>query len=132
MISWTRGNQLKFRAPCKITMLIKPVDIRYSNASFQKRKKTSQRAPSVDLTKIRMNDASWSVLVLLISTLPYAIVSSPKTPTVRTPSGPVRGLILRTAWHSMKYSSFKGIPYAKPPLGELRFKVKFEMHVQGE
>lgn len=63
------------------------------------------------------------VLALLISTFPYEITNSLKTPVVRTPSGPVRGLILRTVWHSIKYSSFKGIPYAKPPLGDLRFKV---------
>ncbi|XP_026300495.1 esterase B1 [Apis mellifera] len=62
------------------------------------------------------------VLALLISTFPYEITNSLKTPVVRTPSGPVRGLILRTVWHSIKYSSFKGIPYAKPPLGDLRFK----------
>lgn len=63
------------------------------------------------------------VLALLISTFPYEIANSLKTPVVRTPSGPVRGLISRTVWHSIKYSSFKGIPYAKPPLGDLRFKV---------
>lgn len=70
-----------------------------------------------------MNGANVYLFVLLISSLEYFIISSPRTFVVETPSGPVRGLVLRTVWNSVKYSSFKGIPYAKPPLGDLRFKV---------
>ncbi|XP_033183614.1 juvenile hormone esterase-like [Bombus vancouverensis nearcticus] len=69
-----------------------------------------------------MNGANVYLFVLLISSLEYFIISSPRTFVVETPSGPVRGLVLRTVWNSVKYSSFKGIPYAKPPLGDLRFK----------
>lgn len=71
-----------------------------------------------------MNGANVYLFVLLISSLEYFIISSPRTFVVETPSGHVRGLVLRTVWNSVKYSSFKGIPYAKPPLGDLRFKVK--------
>ncbi|XP_060832112.1 juvenile hormone esterase-like isoform X2 [Bombus pascuorum] len=69
-----------------------------------------------------MNGTNVYLFVLLISSLQYFIISSPRTFVVKTPSGPVRGLVLRTVWNSVKYSSFKGIPYAKPPLGDLRFK----------
>ncbi|XP_034949536.1 juvenile hormone esterase-like [Chelonus insularis] len=40
----------------------------------------------------------------------------------------VQGRILHTALRNVEYSAFKGIPYAKPPVGDLRFKppVKYE------
>lgn len=76
-----------------------------------------------------MNGANVYLFVLLISSLEYFIISSPRTFVVETPSGAVRGLVLRTVWNSVKYSSFKGIPYAKPPLGDLRFKVKLSKTV---
>ncbi|XP_044007769.1 juvenile hormone esterase-like isoform X2 [Aphidius gifuensis] len=41
---------------------------------------------------------------------------------VYTNQGPVQGEILQTIVNSVSYSSFKGIPYGKPPIGELRFK----------
>ncbi|KAJ8687731.1 hypothetical protein QAD02_023525, partial [Eretmocerus hayati] len=43
-------------------------------------------------------------------------------PVVLTNSGPVRGTILTTVRKSVKFSSFTGIPFAKPPLGPLRFQ----------
>lgn len=98
---------------------------RYSVQTGRRRFEKGQSAhairPDSTLNFHRMKDCF--VLALLISTFPYEIANSLKTPVVRTPSGPVRGLISRTVWHSIKYSSFKGIPYAKPPLGDLRFKV---------
>lgn len=48
------------------------------------------------------------------------------TPLVQTNNGAVRGKILQTLRHKISYNSFKGIPYAKVPTGELRFKVSFE------
>nr|XP_012150909.1 PREDICTED: venom carboxylesterase-6-like [Megachile rotundata] len=50
------------------------------------------------------------------------IVDSRRTPVLNTSIGPVRGLVLRTAWDGIKYSAFKGIPYAEPPLRQLRFR----------
>lgn len=41
---------------------------------------------------------------------------------VETRNGPLNGELVRGA-DDIEYYSFKGIPYAKPPLGELRFKV---------
>lgn len=37
--------------------------------------------------------------------------------------GTVSGLEENTIFQEKSYYSFKGIPYAKPPTGELRFKV---------
>lgn len=44
------------------------------------------------------------------------------TVTVDVAQGSLRGK-QTTAKSGLKYYSFKGIPYAKPPLGQLRFKV---------
>ncbi|XP_031625526.1 uncharacterized protein LOC116342165 [Contarinia nasturtii] len=41
---------------------------------------------------------------------------------VTTKSGPVKGQLEKTVWLEKPFYSFKGIPYAKPPVGELRFK----------
>lgn len=43
--------------------------------------------------------------------------------TVFTKSGPVRGQLEKSIWLETPFYSFKGIPYAAPPVGELRFKV---------
>lgn len=45
------------------------------------------------------------------------------TQVVRTNNGDVRGHVLETIRHKTLYYSFKGIPYAKAPTGNLRFKV---------
>lgn len=43
-------------------------------------------------------------------------------PVIKTTFGPVRGL-QRTSKLGELFYSFRGIPYAKPPVGPLRFKV---------
>lgn len=40
-----------------------------------------------------------------------------------TNSGPVKGMKVLTKYENKEYYSYKGIPYAKPPIGPLRFKV---------
>lgn len=45
------------------------------------------------------------------------------TQLVQTNSGAIRGEVLQTLRHKLTYYSFKGIPYAKVPIGDLRFKV---------
>lgn len=42
--------------------------------------------------------------------------------TVGTHSGPVRGRLDYSLWKQKYYFAFRGIPYAKPPVGKLRFK----------
>lgn len=46
------------------------------------------------------------------------------TAIIETNYGPVRGL-KRTSAVGDQFYSFRGIPYAKSPIGELRFKVTF-------
>ncbi|XP_026732282.1 esterase E4-like [Trichoplusia ni] len=41
-------------------------------------------------------------------------------PVVETPQGKIKGKVIKI-FDDFEYSSYKGIPYAKPPLGELRF-----------
>ncbi|XP_076248261.1 juvenile hormone esterase-like [Calliopsis andreniformis] len=65
------------------------------------------------------NSVALLFTLLASSTLCIGIVP---TPVIFTKSGTIRGEILETVWHSVPYSSFKGIPYAMPPLGNLRFK----------
>lgn len=46
-----------------------------------------------------------------------------ENPVVYTEYGGLRGLQQFTLFENKSYYAFKGIPYAKPPLAELRFKV---------
>lgn len=43
--------------------------------------------------------------------------------SIETESGFVRGKQNRTLYGKKPFYSFRGIPYAKPPVGNLRFKV---------
>lgn len=43
---------------------------------------------------------------------------------VQTSNGAIRGKKDLTMYKKNAYYSFKGIPYAKPPIGQLRYKVK--------
>lgn len=43
--------------------------------------------------------------------------------TVETKNGAVRGILKKTIFHQKSYFQFMGIPFANPPVGELRFKV---------
>lgn len=43
--------------------------------------------------------------------------------TIEIGHGRIRGKLNRTLFDGKLFYSFRGIPFAKPPLGELRFKV---------
>lgn len=45
--------------------------------------------------------------------------------TVNTKCGPVLGVPQKTYLKNRSYISYKGIPYAQPPIGRLRFRVIF-------
>ncbi|KAJ8666884.1 hypothetical protein QAD02_008546 [Eretmocerus hayati] len=61
------------------------------------------------------------ILLLFFAGLVSGVKSHP-SPLVETQQGSARGEILRTVINSVEYSSFKGIPYAEPPLKHLRFQ----------
>lgn len=50
--------------------------------------------------------------------------------TVETEHGRIRGKLNRTLFDGKLFYSFRGIPFAKPPLGELRFKVFSKSNAQ--
>lgn len=47
-------------------------------------------------------------------------------PVVNTPLGSMKGT-LRNSWRGTQFYSFRGVRYAEPPTGELRFKVSPEL-----
>lgn len=44
---------------------------------------------------------------------------------VKTTNGQIRGVRNTTLLNGVPFYAFKGIPYAKPPIDDLRFKVNF-------
>lgn len=60
---------------------------------------------------------------LYLLTLAFGLVNGELSDIVETTKGPVQGEILTTITDSVRYSSFKGIPYAEAPLGYNRFRV---------
>ncbi len=60
--------------------------------------------------------------VIALTIVPTAISDDVNT-IVETNSGPVRGKLFETLFDRRPYYAFKGIPYAEPPVGKLRFKV---------
>ena len=58
---------------------------------------------------------------LLILILP-SIIAAEQTVEVPTEYGKVLGSLRQTTSNSVSYASFQGIPFADPPIGELRLK----------
>lgn len=53
-----------------------------------------------------------------------------RPPIVRTTSGDIQGSVATSFLDRRTYYSFRGIPYAQPPTGQLRFKVSIQKDVQ--
>lgn len=64
----------------------------------------------------------YSGIVMLIC-LAVDTIAGSKVKVIRTDNGLVRGLRETTLFKNQEYYAFKGIPFAKPPIGDLRFKV---------
>ncbi|CAH1997706.1 unnamed protein product [Acanthoscelides obtectus] len=62
-----------------------------------------------------------SILLLVITNAESKIAEDAARPFTVTNLGPVEGE-WRTSFGGRKYASFEGIPYAKPPVGDLRFE----------
>lgn len=84
-----------------------------------------------------MNTVIFQGILLIIAIyISYLIWTFRQNPTefctIETSHGPVRGKQNRTLFEKKSFYSFRGIPFAKPPIGELRFKVEIEslLHFQ--
>ncbi|XP_043257747.1 uncharacterized protein LOC122400376 [Colletes gigas] len=66
------------------------------------------------------------LLFMVIATFVLAVKCQNLTEVVQTNKGPVQGLTLTTVYHQKAYSAFFGIPFAKPPVGDLRFQAPVE------
>ncbi|KAF7989104.1 hypothetical protein HCN44_007414 [Aphidius gifuensis] len=61
-------------------------------------------------------------LALFLFITIFLVIEADKTrPIVKTPLGNIRG-IYQQSHNGRKYKSFEGVPYAKPPVGNLRFQ----------
>lgn len=66
---------------------------------------------------------NFCILILLICVHVISSTVIENYRVVKTKSGEVRGIHRTTILRNIGFYAFKGIPYAKPPIGELRFKV---------
>ncbi|CAK9802975.1 Juvenile hormone esterase [Anthophora plagiata] len=76
---------------------------------------------STRIYRRKMKSMNRTTLFLLLLFL-IQHVNSQSGPVVQTSNGAVQGAYNYTVWENIKFSSFKTIPYAKPPLGSLRFQ----------
>jgi hypothetical protein len=65
------------------------------------------------------------VILVILGTCSFlvSVAQTSKKPVVRVQQGLLRGKLLTSVRSKNKYVGFLGIPYAKPPVGDLRFKV---------
>lgn len=70
------------------------------------------------MKNLTMNVMVLFYLILVVAVCPTWAISSP---VIKTPSGTFQGTRL-TAINGNFYNGFRGIPYAKPPVGDLRFR----------
>lgn len=61
-------------------------------------------------------------LLIILLGFGFIIHASIDTPKVKTPWGELKGYY-KTSQNGKKYEAYEGIPYAMPPVGNLRFEV---------
>lgn len=75
-----------------------------------------------------ISSCSINVFTCVISIIVTSVVAKPndlyEEPVVITGLGRIRGSVLRSRLGELFYA-FRGIRYAKPPTGDLRFRVSF-------
>lgn len=54
----------------------------------------------------------------------FTVCKADDAPLVNTPLGDIAGS-WRKSFDGRRFAAFEGIPYAKPPIGELRFEVRY-------
>lgn len=69
-----------------------------------------------------------SILSNLVWIFVITATAADEYKVVETVNGHIRGTRNTTLLKNVAFYSFKGIPYAKPPVGELRFKVSHFDH----
>lgn len=65
------------------------------------------------------------VIVALILVGIFLGINFKSTKTVEIANGSIRGTRQTSLWKKVDFFAFRGIPYAKPPVGDLRLKVFF-------
>lgn len=60
----------------------------------------------------------------------FAVAISEKQPVVKTPLGALSGYFMKTR-DGRQISAFTSIPFAAPPVGDLRFKVILHLIIDG-
>ncbi len=76
---------------------------------------------SLVITQSTMKNC-WPLLATFLFPLANALIGI-NLPNVELPEGTLIGG-LRTSYTGRVFSSFQGIPYAAPPVGDLRYAVK--------
>lgn len=71
-----------------------------------------------------MGNITKSFILIVLGVIVSGELKRPVTRTVQTNYGKVRGLYQTSDLLEKSFYSFRGIPYAKPPINELRFKVR--------
>lgn len=68
------------------------------------------------------------VVFYILITLQFRVCQQNDGPIVQTQKGPIQGKISSTP-QGRQFYSFQGIPFAKPPTGDLRFRVSIIFHI---
>lgn len=79
--------------------------------------------PTRYVRNFKRNTMELSVIALLLLGFVNFSWQNEQAPRVKTSLGDIRGYY-KISRHGRKYEAYEGIPYAQPPIGNLRFKVR--------